>query len=74
MTLCVLLKQSFFWILVNSGRIFTLISKYTNIVQWLVNYFFKAQFEDIKKIVDQMWETLSENLKKVSDVLFWLKT
>ncbi|XP_015779873.1 PREDICTED: uncharacterized protein PB18E9.04c-like [Acropora digitifera] len=29
-----------------------------------------AQFEDIKKIVDQMWETLSENLKKVSDVLF----
>lgn len=23
-----------------------------------------AQFEDIKKIVDQMWETLSENLKR----------
>ena len=44
------------------------------IVQWLVNYFLKAQFEDIKKIVDQMWETLSENLKKVSDALFWLKT
>ena len=33
-----------------------------------MNYFLKAQFEDIKKIVDQMWETLSENLKKVGVV------
>ena len=30
--------------------------------------FEQALFEDIKKIVDQMWETLNENLKKVSDV------
>lgn len=30
--------------------------------------FEQVLFEDIKKIVDQMWETLNENLKKVSDV------
>lgn len=28
-------------------------------------YFQQAQFEEIKKIVDQMWENLNENNKKV---------
>lgn len=27
--------------------------------------FLQAQFEDIKKIVDQLWENLNENQKKV---------
>ncbi|XP_068725565.1 uncharacterized protein [Montipora capricornis] len=30
-----------------------------------------AQFEDIKKIVDQMWETLSENLKRTFQEKAW---
>ena len=35
-------------------------------IYYLICNFKQAQFEDIKKIVDQMWETLSENLKKVN--------
>ena len=38
----------------------------------LMNNILQAQFEDIKKIVDQLWENLNENQKKVWQHLIYI--